>query len=74
MIFTAHKYCTVLTLQPCEFSKIFFSIILSYSILGEFATINQILGSLVIIVGFSIMFFGKKYIEIKKTKINGLKK
>lgn len=74
MIFTAHKYCTVLTLQPCEFSKIFFSIILSYSILGEFATMNQILGSLVIIVGFSIMFFGKKYIEIKKTKINGLKK
>ena len=73
LIFTAHKWCTVLTLQPCEFSKMLFSIILSYAVLGEMTTINQIIGSLVIVVGFSIMIFGKKYIELKKTKINGLK-
>ena len=73
LIFTAHKWCTVLTLQPCEFSKMLFSIILSYVVLGEQTTQNQIIGSLVIVIGFSVMIFGKKYIETKKTKINGLK-
>ncbi len=69
LIFTAHKWCTVLTLQPCEFSKMLYSIILSYIVLGERTTKEQIIGSLIIVVGFSIMIFGKKYIEVKKTKL-----
>ena len=41
LIYLAHKYCTVLTLQPCEFSKMLYSIILSATILNEMPTINS---------------------------------
>ena len=74
LIFTAHKWCTVLTLQPCEFSKMLYSIVLSSLVLGEATTKNQIYGSIIILIGFYIMVIGKKNIEIKKTKVNGLKK
>ena len=72
LIFTAHKYCTVLTLQPCEFSKMPFSMLISFTVLGEIATINQVIGSAIIAGGFVVMLIGKRYIEVKKTKINGL--
>ena len=69
LIYLAHKYCTVLTLQPCEFSKMLYSIILSATILNEMPTLNQIIGSIVIIIGFCIMIAGKKHIETKKSAV-----
>lgn len=74
LIFSAHKWCTVLTLQPCEFSKIIYSMILSSLILGEATTTNQIYGSIIITIGFCVMIFGKNHIAVKKSKINGLEK
>ena len=73
-IFSAHKWCTVLTLQPCEFSKIIYSMVLSSLILSEATTMNQIYGSIIISIGFCVMIFGKKGIAVKKSKINGLEK
>ena len=69
LIFRAHKYCTVLTLQPMEFSKMIYSIILSSLILGETTTKNQILGSTVIALGFVCMILGKNKIEKKRTEL-----
>lgn len=69
LIYVAHKYCTVLTLQPCEFSKFLFSILLSTLILNETTTLNQVIGSLIIVLGFCIMIISKKKIEKKKSKI-----
>ena len=69
LIYTSHKFCTVLTLQPCEFSKIVFSISLSHLVLGELTTINQIIGASFIMCGFLLMVLGKKHIEKKRLNI-----
>lgn len=59
MIYTAYKYCNVLTIQPLEFSKIVYSIILSNIVLNEQTNFIQIIGISVIIFGFLILLFTK---------------
>ena len=63
LIYTAYKHCTVTLLQPLEFSKIIYSIIISQLILGETTTLIQIIGSFIIICGFSMML-----VHVKKTQ------
>ncbi len=72
LIYSAYKMCNVLTIQPFDFSKMLFSIILSSVILHEQTTINQVLGSLIIIIGFCIMIFGKEQ-EKKQQKDKKIK-
>ena len=60
MIYTAYKYCSVCVIQPLEFSKIIYSIILSNLILKEHTNYLQLLGMSIIIFGFLIMIFAKK--------------
>ena len=69
LIYKANKYCTVLTLQPIEFSKMVYSIILSSMVLGEMTTRNQIIGSIFIAIGFMFMILGKSKIERKVVEI-----
>lgn len=68
LIYSAYKFCSVLTIQPFDFSKMLFSMILSSIILHEQTTINQILGSLIIIIGFCIMVFSRRTNEKKRNK------
>lgn len=55
LIYTAYRYCAVMFIQPLEFSKIIYSIIISNLVLGETTTFVQIVGSLIIMCGFSMM-------------------
>ena len=61
LIYIAQKHCTVTILQPLDFSKIIYSIILSNLILGETLTIRQIIGGSIILFGCAVMMFGKQY-------------
>ena len=67
LIFISNRLCSVISIQACEFSKIIYSIIGSWIILGEGTTQEQIIGASVILVGFFIMIFGKHFcLRIKK--------
>ena len=59
-VFIANKFCSVISVQACEFSKIIYSIAGSWIILGEGTTRDQIIGGSFILVGFFLMVFGKK--------------
>lgn len=58
-IYKAQSLCPVTVLQPLDFSKIIYSIILSNIVLGEKTTFVQVIGSLVILLGFIVMIIGK---------------
>lgn len=58
-VYTAYKLCPASTLQPMDFSKLLFSIIFSYAILGEQITVSQISGGVVILLAY-IFIIGKK--------------
>ena len=60
LIYTAYKFCSVLVIQPCEFSKFVYSVILSSLVLGETTTANQVIGAIIITIGFFIGVFDKK--------------
>lgn len=59
-VFIANKFCSVISVQACEFSKIIYSIAGSWIILGEGTTRDQIIGGSFILAGFFLMVFGKK--------------
>ena len=63
MIYTAYKYCDVVFIQPLEFSKIVYSIVLSNVVLGEKTTYIQLFGISTIMFGFLIMLLSKKYFQ-----------
>ena len=63
MIYTAYRYCDVVFIQPLEFSKIIYSIVLSNLVLGETTNYLQLFGISVIVFGFLIMLFSKKYLK-----------
>ena len=63
MIYTAYRYCDVVFIQPLEFSKIIYSIVLSNLVLGETTNYLQLFGISVIVFGFLIMLFSKKYFK-----------
>ena len=65
MIYTAYRYCNVVFIQPLEFSKIIYSIVLSNLVLGETTNYLQLFGISVIVFGFLIMLFSKKYLHNK---------
>lgn len=67
LIYTSYKYCNVVLIQPLEFSKIIYSIILSNFVLGEETNFTQIIGISIIIFGFLIMFFAKNIFLKKKS-------
>lgn len=67
LIYTAYKFCSVLVIQPCEFSKFVYSVILSSFILGETTTLNQIIGAIIITIGFCIGIFDNKLFGVKKS-------
>ena len=60
LIYTAYKYCNVLIIQPLEFSKIIYSIVLSNIVLGETTNFIQLTGVSVIVFGFLILLFVQK--------------
>ena len=60
LVYKAYTFCSVLVIQPCEFSKFVYSIILSSLVLGETTTINQIVGAIIIMIGFFISIFDKR--------------
>ncbi len=60
LIFRAFKHCSVLTIQPLEFSKMIYAIILSNIFLNEAPTIYQVFGSLIILSGFGLTILNKK--------------
>ena len=60
LIYTAYKFCSVLVIQPCEFSKFVYSVILSSLVLGEMTTANQVIGAIIITIGFFIGVFDKR--------------
>ena len=59
MIYTAYRYCSVVLIQPLEFSKIIYSIILSNLVLGETTNYTQIIGISTIMFGFLIILLAK---------------
>lgn len=59
MIYTAYKYCNVTIIQPLEFSKIIYSIVLSNLVLDEKMNYSQLLGISIIMFGFLIMIASK---------------
>lgn len=65
LVYKAYTFCSVLVIQPCEFSKFVYSIVLSSLMLGETTTINQVVGAVIIMVGFFISVFDKKQLQTK---------
>ena len=65
LVYKAYTFCSVLVIQPCEFSKFVYSIVLSSLVLGETTTINQVVGAVIIMVGFFISVFDKRQLQIK---------
>ncbi len=59
LIYKAQSMCPVTIIQPLDFSKIIYAIILSNIVLGEKLTINQSIGSFVILFGFMVMTIGR---------------
>ena len=68
LIFRAFKYCSVLTIQPLEFSKMIYAIILSNIFLNEAFTKHQIVGSILIALGFMSSIFDKRVQRNRNTK------
>lgn len=68
LIYKAQKYCWVSILQPLEFSKIIYAIILSNLILGEVLSSRQIIGGTIILFGFLVMIFGEHLIKYLKNR------
>ena len=64
-IYKSNKYCSVISLQPLDFTKIVYSIILSYLILGEKLTEKQLLGIIIIAISFIFMMIGKNKLDNK---------
>ena len=60
LIFKAYKLSNAITLQPLEFSRLIFMMILSELLLNENITINQIIGGALIISGYLFMLITKK--------------
>ena len=60
LIFKAYKYCSAITLQPFDFSRLLFMMIMSDLLLNEKVTGNQVLGGLVILSGYAIIIAYKK--------------
>ena len=60
LIFKAYKISNASTLQPLEFSRLIFMMILSSLLLDENITTNQVIGGSIIIGGYLVMIFAKK--------------
>ncbi len=60
LIFKAYKLCNAITLQPFDFSRLLYMMVMSSLLLGEEVQKNQIIGGLIIISGYSIMLLQKK--------------
>ena len=65
LIFKAYKYCTASNLQPLEFTRLIYMMILSALLMGEMVNLNQIIGGAIILSGFAVMLLGKR----KQTKL-----
>ena len=60
LIFKAYKLCKVTTLQPLDFSRLLYMMIMSSLLLGETTNCNQIVGGLIIVSSYTLMLFNKK--------------
>ena len=60
LIFKAYKLCKVTTLQPLDFSRLLYMMIMSSLLLGETTNCNQIAGGLIIVSSYTIMLLNKK--------------
>ena len=65
LIFSAYKKCSAISLQPLEFSRLLFMMVLSYLILNEQVSTNQIIGGFIIVSGFILVIIDKR----RKAKI-----
>ena len=60
LIFKAYKLCKATTLQPFDFSRLLYMMIMSNLLLGETTNSNQVIGGLIIVSGYAIMLLKKK--------------
>lgn len=60
LIFKAYKLCNAITLQPLDFSRLLYMMIMSSLLLNEHVEKNQVIGGLIIVSSYAIMLFQKK--------------
>lgn len=60
LIFKAYKYCTASNLQPLEFTRLIYMMVLSALLMGEMVNLNQVVGGVIILSGFAVMLVGKR--------------
>lgn len=60
LIFKAYKLCNAITLQPFDFSRLLYMMIMSDLLLNETVQRNQIIGGLVIVGGYMIVLAEKR--------------
>ena len=60
LILKAYKFALAVKLQPLNFSRLLFVMILSPLIIGEETTIQQFIGAMVILFGFILVLFDHK--------------
>ena len=61
LIFKAYKFCNAITLQPFDFTRLLFMMIMSDLLLNEHIVGSQIIGGLVILSGYAVILIHKRF-------------